>query len=67
MYCADIGRIPDELSTKMLEKYVAEQKALVDKTAELKKSEIQADKEKNDVDEFISRLTKYYDAPCPYS
>ena len=58
-----LGRIPDELSAKMLEKYVTEQKVLAEKIAELKKSEIQADKDKNDVDEFISRLKKYYDAP----
>lgn len=58
-----LGRIPDELSAKMLEKYVAEQKVLAEKIAELKKSEIQADKDKQDVEEFISRLKKYYDAP----
>ncbi|MCM1227504.1 MAG: recombinase family protein [Clostridium sp.] len=57
------GRLPEELSAKMLEKYLDEQKTLAVKIAELKKSEIQADKDKQDVDEFISRLKKYYDAP----
>lgn len=58
-----LGRIPDELSAKMLVKYVTEQKVLAEKIAELKKSEIQSDKDKQDVEEFISRLKKYYDAP----
>lgn len=58
-----LGKIPDELSSRMLEKYLDEQKTLAEKIAELKKSEIQADKDKHDVDEFISRLKKYYDAP----
>ena len=56
-----LGRLPEELSTKMLEKYLAEHKELVAKVDEIKNSEQQFKKETHDVEMFIQRLKKYVD------
>lgn len=56
-----LGRLPEELSTKMLEKYLAEHKALVAQVDEIKNSEQQFNKETHDVEMFIQRLKKYVD------
>lgn len=56
-----LGRLPEELSTKMLEKYLDEHKSLVSRVDEIKKSEQQFNKETHDVEMFIQRLKKYVD------
>ena len=58
-----LERIPDDLSTKMLKKYLDEQKVLSEKIAEIKKSQANVDNDEKNIDEFINRLKKYYDAP----
>ena len=58
-----IGKIPEEICVKLLEKYQAEQKEL---SAEAEKIEIKlsaARQDKQDVEEYIRRLKKYADVP----
>lgn len=58
-----IGKIPEEVCVKLLEKYQAEQKEL---SAEAEKIEIKlsaARQDKQDVEEYIRRLKKYADVP----
>ncbi|MDE6520445.1 MAG: DUF4368 domain-containing protein [Ruminococcus sp.] len=56
-----LGRLPEELSTKMLEKYLAEHKELVTQVDEIKNRKQQFNKETHDVEMFIQRLKKYVD------
>lgn len=55
------GRLPDELSAKMLEKYLSEQSELSEKVKELKKAEMIHDKDRQDVEKFMERIRKYVD------
>ena len=59
-----LGRLPEDLSAKMLEKYSAEQKELSAQSEQLRKSKIQAEQDKQDVEKFIQRLKKWSEAPC---
>ncbi len=56
-----LGKIPEDVCVKLLEKYQAEQKSLTDevKSLEIKLNAVQ--KDEKDVEEFIKRLKKYTD------
>jgi len=56
-----LGKLPEDLSTKMLEKYTAEQKKLTAKVEQWCKSKVQAQQDEQDVDKFIQRLKKWAD------
>jgi len=56
-----LGRIPEELSLKMLDKYLAEQNEVKEQVNTLRRAEMQSDKDRQDVDTFIQRIRKYVD------
>lgn len=56
-----LGRMPEELSIKMLDKYLAEHSALNEKVKELKLAESMYNKDRQDVEEFMKRIRKYID------
>ena len=56
-----LGRLPDELSAKMLEKYLSEQTELTEQVNKLKRAEMMHDKDRQDVDKFMERIRKYAD------
>ena len=56
-----LGKLPDELSAKMLEKYLSEQTELTEQVNELKRAEMMHDKDRQDVDKFMERIRKYVD------
>lgn len=53
-----LGKLPEDLSAKMLEKYTAEQKELTAQAEQWKKSRLQAEQDSEDVEKFIQRLKK---------
>ena len=59
-----LGKLPDILSAKMLEKYTAEQRELSEQAEQWRKSSRQAEQDVQDVERFIQRLKKCSDAPC---
>ena len=59
-----LGRLPDDLSAKMLEKYTAEQKELSAQMEQWRNSKVQAEQEQQDVEKFIQRLKKWSDVDC---
>ena len=56
-----LGRLPEDLSAKMLQKYSAEQKELAAKAEQWRISTAQAEPDWQDVDKFIARLKKWVD------
>ena len=54
-----LGRLPEDLSAKMLEKYTAEQKELTAQMEKWQESKEQADKDCQGVEKFIQRLKKW--------
>lgn len=56
-----LGKIPEEVCVKLLEKYQEEQKALSAETAELEAKMNAVKQDEDDVEEFIRRLKKYTD------
>jgi UvrD/REP helicase. len=56
-----IGKIPENVCVNLLEKYETEQRELTNIVAELEIKLSQMTKNEKDVDEFISRLKKYFD------
>ncbi|MBQ8940918.1 MAG: DUF4368 domain-containing protein, partial [Firmicutes bacterium] len=56
-----LRKIPEDVCVNLLEKYEAEKKELVNLVAELETSLSKFVQNEKDVDEFISRLKKYYD------
>lgn len=56
-----LGKLPDELSAKTLEKYSAEQKELSAQTEQWRKYKVQAEQDQQDVEKFIQRLKKWSD------
>ena len=59
-----LGKLPEDLSTKMLEKYSTEQKELSEKAEQWRESSKPAEQDVQDVERFIQRLKKWSDAPC---
>lgn len=59
-----LGKLPEDLSAKMLEKYTAEQKELTAQAEQWKKSRLQAEQDSEDVEKFIQRLKKWSDVEC---
>lgn len=59
-----LGKIPEDLSAKMLEKYAAEQRELNEQADKLRESSRQAEQDIQDVERFIQRLKNWNDAPC---
>ncbi|MCQ2470203.1 MAG: DUF4368 domain-containing protein [Ruminococcus sp.] len=59
-----LGKLPEDLSTKMLEKYSAEQKELSAQAEQWKMSRLQAEQDNEDVEKFIQRLKKWSDVKC---
>ena len=59
-----LGKLPEDLSAKMLEKYTAEQRELSEKAEQWRRSGRQAEQDVQDVERFIQRLKKWSDAPC---
>jgi DNA invertase Pin-like site-specific DNA recombinase len=59
-----LGRLPDELSAKMLDKYSAEQKELSELAERLKRSKVQEEQDRQDVEKFIHRMKKWSDIDC---
>ena len=56
-----LGKLPEDLSTKMLEKYTAEQRELSEQAEQWRKSSRQAEQDVQDVERFIQRLKKWSD------
>ena len=59
-----LGKLPEDLSAKMLEKYTAEQRALTAQAEQYRKARMQEQQDEQDVEKFIQRLKKWSDAPC---
>jgi len=59
-----LGKLPEDLSAKMLEKYTAEQRELSEKAEQWRKSRVQAEQDNQDVERFIQRLKKWSDVDC---
>ncbi|WP_367112660.1 hypothetical protein [uncultured Ruminococcus sp.] len=59
-----LGKLPEDLSAKMLEKYTAEQRELSEQAEYWRKSSRQVEQDIQDVERFIQRLKKWSDAPC---
>lgn len=59
-----LGKLPEDLSTKMLEKYTAEQSELSEQAEQWRKSSRQAEQDIQDVERFIQRLKKWSDVEC---
>ncbi len=58
-----LGKIPEDVCVKLLEKYQTEQTALEAEAKEIEEKQSAVKKNENDVDEFISRMKKYMDVP----
>ena len=56
-----LGKIPEDVCVNLLEKYQAEQKALSDEVEQLERKFSSIEQDRNNVEEFISRLKKYTD------
>ena len=56
-----LGKIPEDICVKLLEKYQAEQKALYFEVSQLEEKLSAIKKDEQDVEEFIKRLKKYTD------
>lgn len=56
-----LGKIPENVCVNLLEKYETEQRELTNIISELEIKLSQMTKNEKDVDEFISRLKKYFD------
>ncbi len=56
-----LGKLPEDLSAKMLEKYTAEQKELSAQAEQWRKSRVQAEQDQQNVEKFIQRLKKWSD------
>ena len=59
-----LGKLPEDLSAKMLEKYTAEQKELSEQADKLRKAREAVKQDSEDVERFIQRLKKWSEAPC---
>ena len=59
-----LGKLPEDLSAKMLEKYTAEQRELTAQAEQYRKARAQEQQDEQDVEKFIQRLKKWSDAPC---
>lgn len=59
-----LGKLPEDLSAKMLEKYTAEQRELSEKAEQWRKSSRQAEQDSQDVEQFIQRLKKWSNVEC---
>ena len=59
-----LGKLPEDLSAKMLEKYTAEQKEFTAQAEQYRKARMQEKQDEQDVEKFIQRLKKWSDAPC---
>jgi len=59
-----LGKLPEDLSAKMLEKYTVEQKELTAQAEQYRKARAQEQQDEQDVEKFIQRLKKLSDAPC---
>lgn len=59
-----LGKLPEDLSAKMLEKYTAEQRELSEQAEQLRKAREAVKQDSEDVERFIQRLKKWSDAPC---
>ena len=59
-----LGKLPEDLSAKMLEKYTAEQRELTAQAEQYRKARAQEQQDELDVEKFIQRLKKWSDAPC---
>ena len=58
-----VGKIPESVCVKLIEKYTAEQTELQEKSTSLTQGLEQVAQAKTDVDEFIRRLKLYFDSP----
>ena len=56
-----LGRLPEDLSAKMLDKYTAEQKELTAQVEKWQETKEQAENDSKDVEKFIQRLKKWSD------
>ena len=54
-----LGKIPEDVCVNLLEKYQAEQKELSDEVEQLERKFSSIEQDKNNVEEFISRLKKH--------
>ncbi|WP_295094879.1 recombinase family protein [Ruminococcus sp.] len=59
-----LGKLPEDLSAKMLEKYTAEQKELSEQADKLYKAREDVKQDSEDVEMFIQRLKKWSDVEC---
>ena len=59
-----LGKLPEDLSTKMLEKYTAEQRELTAQAEQYRKARAQEQQDEQDVERFIQRLKKWSDVEC---
>ena len=58
-----IGKIPEDVCVNLLEKYQAEQKTLADEIERINTKLSTAKQDRQDVEEYITRLKKYADVP----
>ena len=56
-----LGKIPEDVCVNFLEKYETEKKELINTISDLEVKLSKISKNEKDVDEFISRLKKYFD------
>ena len=56
-----LGKIPEDVCVKLLEKYQIEQKALSEEVSQLEEKLNAVKQDEHDVEEFIKRLKKYTD------
>ena len=56
-----LGKLPEDLSAKMLEKYTAEQRELSAQAEQYRKAKAQEQQDEQDVERFIQRLKKWSD------
>ena len=59
-----LGKLPEDLSAKMLEKYTAEHRELAEQAEQWRKSSKQIEQDSQDVEKFIQRLKKWSDVEC---
>ena len=58
-----VGKIPESVCIELLEKYQTEQKALTEEVEQIECKLSAAKQDKQDVEEYITRLKKYTDVP----
>lgn len=58
-----VGKIPESVCVELLEKYQTEQTALTDEVGQIESKLSAIKQDKQDVEEYISRLKKYADVP----